>query len=384
MKITVKFKYIICFLFFEYLLYVCGWPDLDQESTDVHINDNGNSPLHAMVLADTHLLGTRNGHWFDKLRREWQMHRAFQSTITLHRPDVVIFLGDLFDEGKWCSDKEFDGYVSRFHELFSVPEEIKVLVAAGNHDMGFHYSLSPRLFNRFQEAFSAPAVKMVQISGVTFVLINSMAMEGDDCFICKPAKNQIKIIAINLNPKPGCGKIKKILKNPPSGRPTKPMTEKLTALFEMMQLTPGFEKPHMTAANKNYGPFCAMSDFFFCIIKDPMEVRMQILICIRGPCGNTIEGIVIKLVHKMHGDMTAILLKFLGCQPDKVVPSTGDLSMDKLINVEYHICKLCIWKYFADYTSYNISSKTVLPISWYLCNRFQPKFLLYKNIRYFN
>jgi hypothetical protein len=32
-------------------------------------------PLSAMVLADTHLLGARNGHWFDKLRREWQMHR---------------------------------------------------------------------------------------------------------------------------------------------------------------------------------------------------------------------------------------------------------------------------------------------------------------------
>lgn len=25
--------------------------------------------------------------------REWQMHRAFQSAITLHDPDVVIFLG---------------------------------------------------------------------------------------------------------------------------------------------------------------------------------------------------------------------------------------------------------------------------------------------------
>merc|ERR550517_1891817 len=48
-----------------------------------------------MVLADTHLLGSRNGHWFDKLRREWQMHRAFQTAQTYFSPQHVFFLGDL-------------------------------------------------------------------------------------------------------------------------------------------------------------------------------------------------------------------------------------------------------------------------------------------------
>lgn len=46
-----------------------------------------------MVLADTHLLASREGHWFDKWRREWQMHRAFQTAMTLHKPDVVFVLG---------------------------------------------------------------------------------------------------------------------------------------------------------------------------------------------------------------------------------------------------------------------------------------------------
>lgn len=48
-----------------------------------------------MVLADTHLLGSRNGHWFDKWRREWQMHRAFQTAMTLHQPEIVFILGTL-------------------------------------------------------------------------------------------------------------------------------------------------------------------------------------------------------------------------------------------------------------------------------------------------
>lgn len=50
-------------------------------------------PLRAFILADPHLLGPRKSHWFDKWRREWQMHRAFQTILTLHRPDAVFVLG---------------------------------------------------------------------------------------------------------------------------------------------------------------------------------------------------------------------------------------------------------------------------------------------------
>ena len=110
-------------------------------------------PLHAMFLADTHLLGSRNGHWFDKLRREWQMHRGFQTAQTYFRPEVSIFLGDLFDEGKWCDPDEFDGYVDRFNSLFAVSEGQKVFVVVGNHDIGFHYAVSPYLNKRFEDAF---------------------------------------------------------------------------------------------------------------------------------------------------------------------------------------------------------------------------------------
>ena len=73
-----------------------------------------------MFLADTHLLGTRLGHWFDKLRREWQMHRGFKTAYQYFQPEVVFFLGDLFDEGKWCGKAEFNEYAQRFQTLFPV------------------------------------------------------------------------------------------------------------------------------------------------------------------------------------------------------------------------------------------------------------------------
>lgn len=138
-----------------------------------------------MFIADTHLLGPKEGHWFDKLRRsislhvvchlifikkefimnyyfrEWQMYRVFQTMMSIHGPEVVFvlgiyiyidilsqknhyfsliyYLGDVFDEGQWCSSTEFENYMRRFYSLFYVPKDTRLYVVAGNHDMGFHY-----------------------------------------------------------------------------------------------------------------------------------------------------------------------------------------------------------------------------------------------------
>ncbi|XP_034234477.1 metallophosphoesterase 1 isoform X2 [Thrips palmi] len=218
MKIQVKlvariiayilFTFALCEYFMYYLvIYQCSWPELKSEKpSSSSPSKNYNEPVRAMFLADTHLLGSRNGHWFDKLRREWQMYRAFQSAISLHKPEVVFFLGDVFDEGLWCGKVEFDYYVDRFNSLFKVPEGTKVFVAAGNHDIGFHYAISPYLNERFKNAFNAPPVKIVSIRGNHFVLINSMAMEGDDCSLCRQAEVKLMTIAEKLRCYQGVGK----------------------------------------------------------------------------------------------------------------------------------------------------------------------------------
>jgi hypothetical protein len=45
---------------------------------------------------------------------------------------------------------------------------------------------------RFQEAFNTSAVRLVRLKDVNFVLINSMAMEMDGCFLCEEAVQQLK------------------------------------------------------------------------------------------------------------------------------------------------------------------------------------------------
>ncbi|XP_053606131.1 metallophosphoesterase 1-like [Plodia interpunctella] len=196
--LNLVFRFVVGLLFIyvycEYIIYYvtqiqCEWPELNKEYTEKV------DTVYAMVIADTHLLGSRNGHWVDKWRREWQMHRAFQTAMTLHRPDVVFVLGDLFDEGKWCPENEFNDYVDRFYRLFKVPEGTQMYSVVGNHDIGFHYRITPHLARRFEAKLSSPPVSLITIKNNHFVLINSMAMEGDGCSLCSRAVAKLNSIS---------------------------------------------------------------------------------------------------------------------------------------------------------------------------------------------
>ncbi|XP_015604777.1 metallophosphoesterase 1 isoform X2 [Cephus cinctus] len=199
-------------VFCEYLIYYvvlfqCKWPVLDPNKIDRSISPPtvNERPVRAMFLADTHLLGSRKGHWFDKLRREWQMYRTFQTVMKIHKPDVVFVLGDVFDEGQWCSSAEFDYYVRRFHSLFSVPKNSHLYVIAGNHDIGFHHVITPYLNERFVKGMKSPNLRRISIRGNHFVLLNSMALEGDGCFLCRPTEVALNKIAKHLRCSKGVG-----------------------------------------------------------------------------------------------------------------------------------------------------------------------------------
>nr|XP_037283744.1 metallophosphoesterase 1-like isoform X1 [Rhipicephalus microplus] len=190
-KLTfIVFVLIYCeFIIYYVVIGKCSWPHLTKRGSFVAQDEV--EPLKMMLLADTHLLGPKRGHWFDKLRREWQMHRTFQTALTLHRPDVVTFLGDVFDEGQWSNHEEFRVYMKRFWDLFYVPSHVKVIVAVGNHDVGFHYRMHEYFVDRFEENFNTSAVHLTAIRGNLFVTVNSMALYGDSCNFCARARMEL-------------------------------------------------------------------------------------------------------------------------------------------------------------------------------------------------
>lgn len=49
--------------------------------------------------------------------------------------------------------------------------------------------------NRFYQTFNLSSSDVLRLNGITFVTVNSMALEGDGCNICKEAEGRIKRIA---------------------------------------------------------------------------------------------------------------------------------------------------------------------------------------------
>ncbi|XP_045880369.1 metallophosphoesterase 1 isoform X3 [Meles meles] len=184
-------------LFCEFLIYYlvifrCDWPKVKTPALD-----SGQKTLKAMFLADTHLLGEVRGHWLDKLRREWQMERAFQTALWLLQPEVVFILGDVFDEGKWSSPQAWADDVQRFQKIFRHPRHVQLKVVVGNHDIGFHYQMSTYKIKRFEKVFNPE--RLFSWKGTNFVMVNSVALEGDGCHICSKAEAELLEISHQLN-----------------------------------------------------------------------------------------------------------------------------------------------------------------------------------------
>uniref|UniRef100_A0A8D0MZ79 Metallophosphoesterase 1 n=3 Tax=Sus scrofa TaxID=9823 RepID=A0A8D0MZ79_PIG len=189
-------------LFCEFLVYYlvifrCNWPEV-KPPTDSDGGQGTPEPvLRAMFLADTHLLGALRGHWLDKLRREWQMERAFQTALWLLQPEVAFILGDVFDEGKWSSPQAWADDVARFRRMFRHPPHVQLRAVAGNHDISFHYEMNTYKIKRFERVFNPE--RLFSWKGINFVMVNSMALEGDGCTICSGEEAELLEISHRLN-----------------------------------------------------------------------------------------------------------------------------------------------------------------------------------------
>uniref|UniRef100_A0A452IZP9 Metallophosphoesterase 1 n=1 Tax=Gopherus agassizii TaxID=38772 RepID=A0A452IZP9_9SAUR len=186
------------FLVYYVVIFQCHWPEVKIEALRSSRQSSA-SVLKAMFLSDTHLLGEIKGHWLDKLRREWQMERAFQTALSLLEPDIVFILGDVFDEGKWSSSQAWADDVRRFQKMFRHPVRTELMVVVGNHDIGFHYEMTTYKLKRFAQVFNFTSGKLITRKGVNFVMVNSVALEGDGCTICSRAEAKLMKLSHKLN-----------------------------------------------------------------------------------------------------------------------------------------------------------------------------------------
>jgi hypothetical protein len=92
---------------------------------------------------------------------------------------VIIFLGDLLDEGSVAGENEFKAYVKRFYNVFDIKkhhEERHHIFVPGDNDIGGEGwdRATPEKVERFEYAFHAPIEDEEIFKFITFDKANIM------------------------------------------------------------------------------------------------------------------------------------------------------------------------------------------------------------------
>jgi len=134
-----------------------------------------------LLVADPQLIGLHNeNNDFLTPISIWDSDRYLSKTYSyafqFAQPDVVIFLGDLFDEGSIATDQEFKRYLRRLYDIFLKKpfHAVHHIWLPGDNDIGgeFNDRITPHKVKRFEHAFLQPDT--TSIKKVKFFKINRL------------------------------------------------------------------------------------------------------------------------------------------------------------------------------------------------------------------
>ncbi|EJU04167.1 Metallo-dependent phosphatase [Dacryopinax primogenitus] len=161
----------------------CSWPDRAFRYVDAH-----NRPTRILIVSDPQILDRRSYPG-----RPWVLTRLTQFIVDLNlrknwratlrmRPQIVVFLGDMMDGGRYAKDPdEYARYFARFQSIFSMPSSILSYYIPGNHDVGLGYNqaFSSRARERYQKHFGA-LNQVLEVSNHSLVLIDAPGLVEED------------------------------------------------------------------------------------------------------------------------------------------------------------------------------------------------------------
>jgi len=115
--------------------------------------------------------------WFTRVISDRYAARNFRLIHQKAKPDVVFFLGDLFDGGReWTDDKVWYDELKRFKQIFPSSSKIPHYMSLpGNHDVGSVDTIVPAAFERFRKVFG-DANQAISIGDYTIVTLDTNAL----------------------------------------------------------------------------------------------------------------------------------------------------------------------------------------------------------------
>ncbi|CAG9833715.1 unnamed protein product [Diabrotica balteata] len=104
------------------------------------------------------------------------LKQTYIQAYSFVQPDIVIFLGDLMDEGHRATNHEFHQYVRRVFDIFldaTSSSFVRHIWIPGDNDIGGEDTLvTKEKIDRFEQAFSQP--KFITFRNISFFKINRL------------------------------------------------------------------------------------------------------------------------------------------------------------------------------------------------------------------
>ncbi|EJD03179.1 Metallo-dependent phosphatase [Fomitiporia mediterranea MF3/22] len=168
---------------FYWTITRCRWPDVDLVFGE-KLDDGPTPPTHALLVTDPqlrvpyeHPIWRRWFHITDaSLRKRWSFARRT-------RPDVIVFLGDMLESGRYAiDDNEYWESFRYFKSVFSSDPSTKVFFVPGNHDVGLGPTarLNAAHARRRFAKFFGPLNQKVSIGNHTLVMLDAPGLVDED------------------------------------------------------------------------------------------------------------------------------------------------------------------------------------------------------------
>ncbi|ETW80542.1 hypothetical protein HETIRDRAFT_21171, partial [Heterobasidion irregulare TC 32-1] len=162
---------------FYYSTATCTWPEPAHRS--------GARSQRILIVADPQVLNHDSypgrNPWLMSLsqyivdlnlRKSW---RAAKAT----RPDAVVFLGDMMDNGR--DDFRYNAYLHRFYNIFSPISTAPIYYLPGNHDVGIGATADKKKMARLRYMSNfGPLNQHVSLANHSLVLIDAPILVEED------------------------------------------------------------------------------------------------------------------------------------------------------------------------------------------------------------
>lgn len=133
--------------------------------------------VKVLLVADPQILGERHenylGSWLARWDSDRYLEKTFSRAVEYSQPHVIVFLGDLMDEGHVANAEDFERYKRRMDYIFDTPDHIMKIYLPGDNDIGGEDdAVSSYIHNRFNFAYTQPDTLVYKT--VTFFKVNRL------------------------------------------------------------------------------------------------------------------------------------------------------------------------------------------------------------------